>query len=131
MCVGLVASSTEEMAARSIAYHAHGTPDGDKYRSVPLIRPPILYTTSSLKRGEGIYSNMQLVSNISPPPPPPQKKKKKKVLPNRYITECLFTLSNNYGNVFQDREYCSWTSRLQSFVVSLHRRRAASSMRGQ
>ena len=25
MCVGLVASSTEEMAARSIAYHAHGT----------------------------------------------------------------------------------------------------------
>jgi len=31
MCVGLVASSTEEMAAQSIAYHAHGTPDGDKY----------------------------------------------------------------------------------------------------
>ena len=38
------------------------------YRSVPLIRPPILYTTSSLKWGEGLYSNMQLVSNISPPP---------------------------------------------------------------
>ena len=37
------------------------------YRSVPLIRPPILYTTSSLKWGEGLYSNMQLVSNISPP----------------------------------------------------------------
>ena len=48
------------------------------YRSVPLIRPPILYTTSSLKRGEGLYSNMQLVSNISPPPPPPPPKKKKK-----------------------------------------------------
>ena len=40
------------------------------YRSVPLIRPPILYTTSSLKWGGGLYSNMQLVSNISPPPPP-------------------------------------------------------------
>ena len=36
------------------------------YRSVPLIRPPILYTTSSLKWGEGVYSNMQLVSSISP-----------------------------------------------------------------
>ena len=54
---------------------------GYMYRSVPLIRPPppppILYTTSSLKWGEGLYSNMQLVSNISsppPPPPPPQKK---------------------------------------------------------
>ena len=38
------------------------------YRSVPLIRPPILYTTSNLKWGEGLYSNMQLVSSISPPP---------------------------------------------------------------
>ena len=36
-----------------------------EYRSVPLIRPPILYTTSSLKWGEGLYSNMQLVSNTS------------------------------------------------------------------
>ena len=44
-----------------------------QYRSVPLIRPPppILYTTSSLKWGEGLYLNMQLVSNISLPPPPP------------------------------------------------------------
>ena len=48
------------------------------YRSVPLIRPPILYTTSSLKWVEGLYSNMQLVSNISPPPPPPPPPKKKK-----------------------------------------------------
>ena len=39
------------------------------YRSVPLIRPPILYTTSSLKWRGGLYSNMQLVSSISPPPP--------------------------------------------------------------
>jgi len=31
----------------------------------------------------------------------------------------------------QDREYCSWTSRLQNFMVSLHWRRAASSTRGQ
>ena len=44
------------------------------YRSVPLIRPPILYTTSSLKWGEGLYSNMQLVLNISPPPPQEKKK---------------------------------------------------------
>ena len=36
------------------------------YRNVPLIRPPILYTTSSLKWGEGLYSNMHLVSSISP-----------------------------------------------------------------
>ena len=38
------------------------------YRSVPLIRPPILYTTSRLKWGGGLYSRMQLVSTISPPP---------------------------------------------------------------
>ena len=37
MCVGLVASSTEEMAARSVAYHAHGTPDGDKYCCYPWL----------------------------------------------------------------------------------------------
>ena len=37
--------------------------------SVPLIRPPILYTTSRLKwGGGGLYSRMQLVSTISPPP---------------------------------------------------------------
>jgi len=35
--VGLVASLTEEMAARSIAYHAHGTPDGDKYCCYPRL----------------------------------------------------------------------------------------------
>ena len=29
MCVVLVASMTEEMTARSFAYHAHGTADGD------------------------------------------------------------------------------------------------------
>jgi len=33
--------------------------------------------------------------------------------------------------LIHDLEYCSWTSRLQSFMVSLHRRRAASSMWGQ
>ena len=37
MCVGLVASLTEEMAARSIAYHAHGTADGDKYCCYPWL----------------------------------------------------------------------------------------------
>ena len=34
MCVALVASLTEEMAMRSIAYHAHGTADCDKYSAV-------------------------------------------------------------------------------------------------
>ena len=43
---------------------------GCTYRSVPLIRPPILYTTSRLKwGGGGLCSRMQLVSTISPPPP--------------------------------------------------------------
>ena len=36
------------------------------YRSVPLIRPPILYTTSSPKRGVGVFSSTQLVSIIRP-----------------------------------------------------------------
>ena len=30
VCVALVASLTGEMAARSFAYHAHGTADSDK-----------------------------------------------------------------------------------------------------
>ena len=38
MCVALVASLTEEMAARSIAYHAHAwTVDGDKFSCYPLL----------------------------------------------------------------------------------------------
>ena len=36
------------------------------YRSVPLIRPSILYTTSSPKRGGGVFSSTQLVSIIRP-----------------------------------------------------------------
>ena len=31
VCVASVASLTEEMAAQSIAYYAHGTADGDKF----------------------------------------------------------------------------------------------------
>ena len=34
VCVALVASLTEEMAAQSFAYHAHGTADGDKFSAV-------------------------------------------------------------------------------------------------
>ena len=34
----------------------------------------------------------------------------------------------NYGTVFQDREYCLWSSHLPSFMTSLHRERAASSI---
>ena len=37
MCVALVASLTEEMAARSIAYHAHGTADGGKSCCYPWL----------------------------------------------------------------------------------------------
>ena len=57
--------------------------------------PPILYTTSSLKWGEGLYSNMQLVSNISPPPTHP-----KKVLRDRYVhfqSSCLH--KNSYKSI--------------------------------
>ena len=37
VCVALVASLTEEMAARSIAYHAHGTADSDKFCCYPWL----------------------------------------------------------------------------------------------
>ena len=37
MCVATVASLTDEMAARSIAYHAHGTADGDKFCCYPRL----------------------------------------------------------------------------------------------
>jgi len=36
------------------------------YRSVPLVRPPILYTISSPKWGGGVLSRMQLASTIHP-----------------------------------------------------------------
>jgi len=35
LCVALVASLTEEMAARSFAYHAHGTADSNKFCCYP------------------------------------------------------------------------------------------------
>ena len=34
------------------------------YRSVPLIRPPILYTTSNPKRGGGVFSSTQISLDI-------------------------------------------------------------------
>ena len=37
VCVASVASLTEEIAARSIAYHAHGTADGDKFCCYPCL----------------------------------------------------------------------------------------------
>ena len=37
MRIALVASLTEEMAARSIAYHAHGTADSDKFCCYPWL----------------------------------------------------------------------------------------------
>jgi len=60
---------------------------------------------------------MQLVSSIGPP---------SKVLRERYIqfqSSCLHksTVTKAFytKQLIQDREHCSWTSRLQSFVVSL------------
>ena len=81
-----------------------------KYRSVPLIRPPILYTTSSLKWGEGLYSSMQVVSNISPPPPPPPPPPPKK--------KRSFTRSLHNGMPFQITMATSF--RIESTVRGHH-----------
>ena len=40
------------------------------YRSVPLIRPPILYTTSRLKWGGGLIFEDAISLDYKPPPPP-------------------------------------------------------------
>ena len=107
------------------------------YRSVPLIRPPILYTTSSLKWVEGLYSNMQLVSNISPPPPPPPPPpKKKKVLRNRYVhfqSSCLHknTVTKAQNSTVRGHHVykASWSPYIgeelpvQCEVNNIHRRR--------
>ena len=37
MCVALVASLTEEMAAQSFAYHAYETADGEKFCCYPWL----------------------------------------------------------------------------------------------
>ena len=77
-----MASSTEEMAARSIAYHAHGTADGDKYCCYPWLvcldiksamhpllaqaRPRIInHLTSSLSLGT-LVRCLQAISVTSP-----------------------------------------------------------------
>ena len=76
-----------------------------KYRSVPLIHPPILYTTSSPKRGGGVFSSTQLVSIIRP---------LKKFC---YVYGTAKVHVHSYKST-NDRQYCSWSS----CVVSLHRR---------
>ena len=69
----LACNECPSLTSQTEHFHEQGNgPVNCMYRSVPLIRPPILYTTSSLKWGEGLYSSMQVVSNISPPP---QKKR--------------------------------------------------------
>ena len=80
----------------------------------PVNTPPILYTTSSLKWGEGLYSNMQLVSSIRERYVHLQSS----CLHKNTVTKAFYT-----KQLIQDREYCSRTSRLQSFVVFLQRRR--------
>ena len=91
------------------------------YRSVPLIRPPILYTTSSLKWGEGLYSNMQLVSNISPPPPPPPPpQEKKKVLRDRYVhfqSSCLH--KNTVTKAFYTKQLIQTCSRVLKISLDI------------
>ena len=87
------------------------------YRSVPLIRPPILYTTSSLKWGEGLYSNMQLVSNISSPPPPPQKKKSfTRSLPH-FQSSCLH--KNTVTKVFYTKQLIQTRSRVLKISLDI------------
>ena len=72
------------------------------YRSVPLIRPPILYTTFSPKRGGGVFSSTQLVSIIRP------LKKFCYVYDTAKVSYKVQTIAST----------CSWSS----CVVSLHRR---------
>ena len=74
-----------------------------RYRSVPLIRPPILYTTSSPKRGGGVFSSTQLVSII---------RSHKKFC---YVYGTAKVHVHSYKST-NDRQYCSWSS----CVVSLH-----------
>ena len=64
-----------------------------------------MYTTSSPKRGGGVFSSMQLVSIIRP----------LKTFWNIYDTAKAHVHSYKSTN---DRQYCSWSS----CVVSLHRR---------
>ena len=75
------------------------------YRSVPLIRPPILYTTSNPKRGGGVFSSTQLVSII------------RHLKKFRYVYDTAKVHVHSYKST-NDRQYCSWSS----CVVSLHRR---------
>ena len=85
-----------------------------QYRSVPLIRPPILYTTSSLKWGEGLYSNMQLVSNISPP------HQEKKNLRDRYVnfqSSCLH--KNTVTKAFYTKQLIQTRSRVLKISLDI------------
>ena len=75
------------------------------YRSVPLTRPPISYTTSSPKRGGGVFSSTQLVPIIRP---------LKKFC---YVYDTATVHVHSYKST-NYRQYCSWSS----CVVSLHRR---------
>ena len=86
-------------------HHIYPTPKTMLYRSVPLIRPPILYTTSSPKRGGGVFSSTQLVSIIRP------------LKKFRYVYDTAKVRVHSYRST-NDRQYCSWSS----CVVSLHRR---------
>ena len=68
-----------------------------RYCSVPLIRPPIMYTTSSPKRGGGVFSSTQLVSIIRP------------LTKFRYVYDTAKVHVHSYKNT-NDRQYCSWSS---------------------
>ena len=86
-----------------------------KYRSVPLIRPPILYTTSSVKWRGGLIFEYAICLEYKPPP---------QSLRERYIhfqSSCLHknTVTKAFytKQLIQDRESWSRTSRLQSFYL--------------
>ena len=72
------------------------------YRSIP---PYFVHTTSSPKRGGGVFSSMQLVSIIRP-------------LEKFYYVYDTAKVHVRIYKSTNDRQYCSWSS----CVISLHRR---------
>ena len=83
------------------------------YRSVPLIGPPILYTTSSPKWGGGVLSRMQLASTIRP-------------LENFCYVHNYYDTAKVHVHSTNDRQYCLWSCR----GLPTSARRAATSTRG-
>ena len=66
VCVASVASLTEQMAARSIVYHAHGTADGDKFCCYPwLVCHDIKSVFSSLRLAPTMINHLTSITPMS------------------------------------------------------------------